>query len=765
MKSIYIINSNKKELLKELRCNNPFNNIKIYTLKELETIYPYKYNSYTLDYIMNKYNVILDIASTYLYQITHYNIDLLDTPKAIFLKELKGELIDNNLLVLNNPLINYFNNNKVYTYLPNTKEVNSYLRYINNIEFIDNTNPIYIPNIYKCNTKEEEYLFIGEQIAHLIKNNISPESIYISNLEANDYTPISFIFDTLNISLSTQNSTLLSDTSIGKDFINLINNNSIKDSIEILKNNYKEPKEQEIINNIINICNKYNKEINIKEFIINDLKAIKTKTNTIKNAITEMDYKNTFIKDNEYLFILNGNESILNKNYKDEDYLSDKEKEIINIETSSEKTLLNNKILLNKIKSIKNLTITYLDKKPISNILEEFTPKEITLNYDISNTYNIIKFGTLLDDLRKYNTESDLLHRLDNNYDIDYQTYNNKYTKIDHELFSKYLNNKLNLSYTKIDLYNKCPFSFYLKYILKVDTKEDSFNLYMGSLIHKILELDITDNNDIDNMFNDILKEKEWSYKEIFFINKLKEETKYITKELQIQKDYTNLNNVTRERQYNVILDDKTSFTGIIDKILYKDNIVSIIDYKTGSTTIKKEYMPLGYSLQLPIYLYLIKKNTSNTIGGIYLQNIIPGRINDNGADSFESQKKKALKLTGYSNKDFNILKEVDNTYQNSKLINSLKVTTKGDFYSYSKVLDNDDMNTIYNLVDKIINNVKDSIWQEDFPIKDIIIDNKDNISCKYCNYKSICHKTNKDTIYLKSDHFFLSKEDKNGLD
>ena len=89
MIKIYIVNNNseKEELLKNNTITNP---IKIYTMYELENIYTYKYDNKTIDYIMNKYNVILEVANIYLKCITNYKIEILNNDKGLFLNEVSN---------------------------------------------------------------------------------------------------------------------------------------------------------------------------------------------------------------------------------------------------------------------------------------------------------------------------------------------------------------------------------------------------------------------------------------------------------------------------------------------------------------------------------------------------------------------------------------------------------------------------------------------------------------------------------------------------
>ena len=191
---------------------------------------------------------------------------------------------------------------------------------------------------------------------------------------------------------------------------------------------------------------------------------------------------------------------------------------------------------------------------------------------------------------------------------------------------------------------------------------------------------------------------------------------------------------------------------------MYKEEegrtILAIIDYKTGSTDINLKYIPFGLSMQLPVYLYLssnIKEINNPTIGGFYLQKVLPANPVISLEKTIEKQKKENLLLNGYSNSDKDILKEVDNTYVNSNVIKSLGLKKDGDFYSYSKVLDNEQISNLINTTNQKIEEAIDSICDAKFDINPKI-DNDKNLSCQYCDYKDICFRTKKDEISITPD-------------
>ena len=192
---------------------------------------------------------------------------------------------------------------------------------------------------------------------------------------------------------------------------------------------------------------------------------------------------------------------------------------------------------------------------------------------------------------------------------------------------------------------------------------------------------------------------------------------------------------------------------GVIDKILYKEEedtiYLVVIDYKTGNTSIKIDNINYGLDMQLPIYLYLSKNlNKDNTkVVGFYLQKLL--RTNLDSKKDYDTAREELLKLEGYSVSNESYLSMFDTTYEDSKMIKSLKKGKNG-FYSYSKVLSEEEMDEIVKKTEEKIDEVINNILEGDFTINPKIIDS-DNVSCKYCEYKDICYMREKDKVYINT--------------
>ncbi len=645
------------------------------------------------------------------------------------------------------------------------------MKTITNVEIVSTDYKEYNHTIYEFNTLDEEVEYIAYKICELTSSGVDINNIKLTNVSSDYYNTIDRIFKMYNIPINIINSSIYG-TDICEFFLE-----NYKSDISITINKLKERYHSELLDIIIDICNKYafiddyNK---ILDMIIKDLKNTYIPNNNLKNKIEIIDYKTEIIND-EYIFMLSFNQENIPITYKDEDYISDIIKDNILLDLTVDKNKQELELTINKIKNIKNLIITYKLKSPFntyfpSNLINElgYTVEHSKLKKLISYSRinDKIKCGKMLDDLIKYGSINEDLNLYYNNYKIDYMKYDNTYKKVDINTLYEYMNNKLLLSYTSMNNYYKCAFRYYIANILKLDIFEESFATHLGSIFHYILEIGLDKEIDINSEIDKYIKDNniELSIKDKFFLNKLKLELPNIINIIKNHENNTNLTNKYYEKEIEVDKSNKlnTVFKGFIDKVMYKDNIYALIDYKTGNTDIDLTLVPHGLNMQLPVYLYLAKYLFPDSVfAGFYLQIILNGNYNYNPKITIEKQKEDSLKLLGFSNKDKSILEQFDQTYESSKFIKSMKIKTDGEFYNYAKVLSNDEIDKLINIVDNNINNCIKNIEEANFTINPKAIDNK-NIGCNYCKFKDICFMSHKDIINLKKyeDLSFLGGEE-----
>ena len=767
---LVIPSSIKEEVITTVTKEKPLTNIKYISLEELRRKVIFDYDEKAIFYLMNKYNIKYDVAKIYLDNIVYVKGSEIKDEKITKLLDIQKEIVDNKLNVTS--LYNEYKNKKIIVYgyhFISEFDKRMLEKLSDDINIVSILKPKYKhKNIYEFKTIKDEVEYVFEHIADLINKGIDINNIKIMGL-TNDYYGIMKRYSEIyNIPVSLPSEGSIYSTEIVNYFLENINDDSVFDNI---KNKFDNNEDNvDIINKLINICNKYvwaNNLLEVKELIIHDMKNTNIKTKELKNSVKLISFDNE-VDDDNYIFILGFNYGSIPTIYKDEEYLSDKLKLGLGLMTSTIKNKMEKEYIISKINNIKNLIITYklsnnTESYTISNLNDELKLeiiKEDNLFYVYSDKANKIKLASNIDKLVKFGVKDKDLSLLYNNYkDINYLKYSNEYKNIEKEEFTKYIKNELSLSYTSMDNYFKCGFRYYLNNILKLNPYEETFMTILGTLFHEVLSKAFTEEFDLDKEYNNFLEKQtyEFSNKELYFIKKAKEDLKFVIETIKKQYKYTSLNKAMYEEKVCVDKSGtvKVTFNGIIDKVLYEEKgnntIVCIIDYKTGNPDININNAIYGLGLQLPVYLYLSKnmeKISNVEIAGFYLQKILNKEIVKDYKHTYTSLLEDGLKLQGYSNDNTEILRELDDSYDNSNMIKSLK-TTKTGFYSYSKVINNEQIDSLINLVDKKIEEARDNILDVSFDINPKKI-GKENIGCKYCNFNDICYMEQKDIVELK---------------
>ena len=764
---------NKEYLLNEI--NHHIKNklsLKFMTKEEFLKHLFFDYNDETIIYLMNKYNFKYDIAKMYLNNLYYlsYIEKNIDNQKLKELKNIKQDLINNNKLHIDSLFQTYIQDKNIIIYdYPLDKELNfiasSYHATIVNQQYLPKTH-----HIHKFPTVNEEISYICEQIRTLIDSSIDINNIYL--ILPNDYQTITqTTFKLYNIPINLSSPNKMISYSLVKDFLkDLKQTKDITSSLQSIQDNYnlKEEETLNIYNTMINIINKIN--LNKIEDIITILEEqLKTKTITpkkLKNAINIATLNNTF-KETDYIFILGFNSNNYPNITKDIDYLPDTLKKEVGLTTSYEYNKINKTHLINKLNEINNLNLSYSTKNNQINYFKSPLEEELQmipittheLKYTYSNLYNKISLASKLDDYNSYKIKNKSLDTLYNTYpSIPYLTYDNTYHTIDKTSLYSYLHNKLYLSYSSLNNYYKCSFRYYIENILKLSSKEKTFDLYIGNLFHYILSICFQDDFDYDTSFENYINTHDpLTKKEQIFITKLKQELLYIITYIKESLDYTTFDKINCEEKISLNIEGKmnVTITGIIDKVMYKEEnnhtYLVVIDYKTGNPDINLNNTIYGINMQLPMYLYLLKEKgdlKEIEVSGFYYQKILNSELNFKEGKTKEEQKNENLKLIGYSNSNPEILERFDKTYQNSRIIKSLKLTSNG-FSKHAKLLNT---NQIDKLIDLCKNNIEASITSienADFKINPKVIKD-DYIGCKFCPYNDICYKTYADYVMLE---------------
>ena len=759
-------NSYKMAILEYATNNHLLLNAKIMSKEKFFQEYFFTYDKRALSYLVQKYQVKVSIAQMYLENLYFIEDKEYKKDKLKFLKNIKDELSGEGLLKTNVYFHDYLKNKKIlvlgYLVLEKWEQeiFNQYKTFYFKFNSLKN-----IKTVYEFSSIEEEIEYVAESIGNLISKGIPLNKIKLMNVSENYYEELERIFKIYNIPVKIPSLVNLLGLEITSQFLSYLQDNSLKDALNLINE-----EDEEIGREIIRIGEKYlnvPKDANLISLIKEDLKKASLSSFDLANYVSLIKIDD-YVSSDEHVFLMNFNASSIPSYKKDEDYITDNLKE----EVSLYKTYEYNKILkdqvMEKIKMINNLVITYkLNDSlniyyPSSLVsllnLKVMHPKRENIHY--SYLHDKLKYTTLLDNYAKYGTISEELKIYQNNIkDLDYKTYNHKFKGILNNHLKDYLKSGLTLSYSSLDNYNKCAFRYYLDNILKLNPFSETFETFIGSLFHDVLEKCLNNNSDVKEEINNYLrlKEKIPTSKEKFYLNKLEGDLKFVLDYLKEEKKYISLDKEYHEK-YIVIKKEEdipVKFVGFVDKILYKEEpsktLVAITDYKTGLVDINLNYVPYGLSLQLPIYLYLVSKSglfKNPLYAGFYLQHILDKDLKR--SDDYVTERKNSLKLRGYSNSDLSILKYLDSSLSNSAIIKGLKLKNDGNFAQTSKVLNNKEIEKLISLTEKIIDKSIKSIIAGDFPISPKKIGYEKDIGCLYCPFKDICYKDESDDVILE---------------
>ena len=731
-------NTMKRKILSQ----NILLNIKIMSMNEFLKKMTFDYDDEAILLVMQRENVNYSLAQLYLDNI-YYVDNNYDNLKLKKLVEIKKYVYDK--LIFDNLFKEYAQNKKIIIINHNLSKYEKKIFKNLNYQEIDLRCNNYNHKVYAFRYMEDEVNYVGNKICELIESGVNINKIKLYNVSSDYEKVIRRVFGFLNLKVNFKTIKPLISTIPGNYFVNHLDN--IEETIEYLKNNY----DLKIVNKIISICNKYAWSNYNKELIIEALRNNGLNDEYYDNGIEIINCLEAL--DDEYVFLLGFNEGIIPKSYKDEDYINDSIKMDF-LENTLEKNIISKNETLKNIKSIKNLYITSKEKDNnqtfyISSLINdiEYIKEERTKTY--SKLYDKIEYTKSLDNYNKYGTIKDNLGILSNTYNIPYNKYNHLYKKIS----NFHLDEKLKLSYTSFQKYNECGFKYYLDNILKINPFENTFSSMIGSLVHSVLENNLKNNIAVDEIIDKFINENELSNKELFFVSKLKDDLKKIIKIINIQKSMGDLDQALYEQ--NVVIENENyNLVGKIDKIMYKEltdkTIVCLIDYKTGTADISLKYIDYGLGMQLPIYAYLVNNTKLKNIclAGFYLQKIhleTPKKENKSLDEIYEDN----LKLVGYSNKDKDVLRLIDENYENSTVIKSMKTKTAGDFYHYAKVLNDEEIKQLVDFTKEKLKETANKINNAEFDINPKKID-KDNISCMFCKFKDICFTEDADIIKIE---------------
>ena len=373
----------------------------------------------------------------------------------------------------------------------------------------------------------------------------------------------------------------------------------------------------------------------------------------------------------------------------------------------------------------------------------------LSLKYD-SNLALIVDTGTEEDVITKNlnsKTEDDIVTEKDCNF-------NEKLYKL--LSYKKQFNVKnadfnKNMSVSKIESYNCCPFKFFCNYVLKIKELQE-YGLEavdIGTILHyvaqKFVEILIQTNyaqlteteinNYANNIFSSVLMQEK--YKNIdnssILINSLKLESEYLCKVIYYQVINSKFKPKFAEYKFeNFKLADNLFVSGIIDRIDTFGDYFNIIDYKTGNCEFDFEDVFVGKKIQIFVYAYILERLLNIKQFGCFYMPVSNKFVKDKNKQ-FEK-----YKLSGVMLENEELIKSEDirlNDNLDSDIID-VAFNKSGEISSRKKsnLLNQNQLDAMKQYAILNVINSADYIKQGLFSPNPL----QEN-DCKYCPYSSIC--------------------------
>lgn len=768
-------NENKIKLLKN---NNEITNVKFFNLDEFINEIYFTVNKNYLIYLYKKYSYNIELLSSmpmYFYYIDEFTD--IKNEKIQLLKNIKDELINNDYIMYNEHIIKYLEKKNIIFYnLENSSNLNLAIKKLNenNIKYNIVNDDIYnnILDITCYPTINEEIMSTVIRVQELLNSGVDINNIKIHTLSSNYPNMLKEYLDIFNIPNNILNKTMISSFDIVVKFLELLKINTIEETLLIISENLSGVSIN-VYNKLISILNNYDFTGNY-DIDAPIIKYLCSHTSVdyeyLENFVCETSIKS--INKDDYIFVLGFNNKEIVNIKKDTDYLSDFEKQLIGMDTSVDINNQRKEDIIKSIAKCNNAIVSYKLKTSIEECvlfdgvenLKKLTNVSINnfskIKY-INTELNKIIYKGYIDDYRKFKIYNEDIKKLENNLDISLFNFDNSFSNLNDKNIELLNEKQLNLSYTKIEKYNKCAFSYFLDYILYLKDN-DTKKMDIGNVFHKCLYYVIKTEKEnfselVDDFFIEYNEDKELSKKELLFNEIYKKEILTVLEHIDKYNKRSNFETVYLEKEIELtnFFDKNINIKGIIDKVMYFDdndiNHTMIIDYKTGNVDVNQDLIEYGINVQTLFYAFLLKESKiveDLNIVGLYKQKVLVNKQRNNANLLYKNLLKDEYKLSGITLNNLDIINKIDYDYSSDCFVKGIKVKKDGDLSKNRNLLTDNEIDENISKVVKNIEKVSNLILNGVFDINPKMNGNAD-ISCSYCTHKDICFKTKKDYISI----------------
>ncbi|MDY6063156.1 MAG: PD-(D/E)XK nuclease family protein [Erysipelotrichaceae bacterium] len=481
----------------------------------------------------------------------------------------------------------------------------------------------------------------------------------------------------------------------------------------------------------------------------------KLKNSLITKKYTEALQEGCFSDDDDdYIFILGFNDEYYPKIIRNRSFISDDEKKMLAHNTTVEDFEVAKKAIINLIHNHQRVYISYTNKiagddvhlSQIANELSMIKDNYLFSDERYSKTAHTLRLNRKLDNLRRFHEKNTVIDEL-------YSVLGDQYDSYNHQYNGHYQEKELHLSYSTLSAYNMNPFSYFVTKVLGINSLKEKFVTVIGTYLHEVMERCVGTGINYLDIKDELFNKYQFSHKECILINNLDEEILYNIDFINGYHLTNGFIDINREEKVEIELQPGVFLKGFIDKLIIKDGLFIIIDYKKYSKTASKSinYLKYGINNQLPMYIYLIHKTRPELkFGGVFLNYLLLQNSSDEDKN-YDTLKKDGLKLVGYVSSENNRLNIIDQTSSTENKYLKIRITKNGSLYKGHGFNDEEVSDILDILENRLLENIQ-AIKDGEYQIAPLYLNGKacDDYGGSY--YREISYVEPDDYNYIDEE-------------
>jgi len=752
--SIVILPSVRKDYFLKARITDPQVSFSLLTIEEAEALFDYSYDERALAYLItlgDSYDLALEKLK-FISKMKEFHDE---TFRLNELSKIRESLLFSGLLYrLPNPERNFINHHVIVSGYHDTRRINELLCELPNMAVSIQKDQKVRDSallLHEFSDVFEEMHFVLNQVAITIVSGVSPDDIYLYGL-SNEHLPLLKEFASrLGLHIAGLPGSRLTDSPLYSFFINEWESKGPLEALKQVSEAYPDANSIPLFRKLASSFQELTPSKRLKTIreMACSLEIPETSYSPSINLL-----KSSFVPSSGHVFILNFALGTFPGISKDEDYLDDREKKILSLQSSRELTEANRAELVYLLSSGLVDCLSFSHKvfgqasflSPLVDELSIPVDKENKLDFEYFQDGGKFLYSSLFDDFSSFQKDDPRLLSYLHKHGSPDRNFPYQFTPFELHNEAK----KLKHSYSSIDKFYSCPFKYYLTKILGLEDFTPSFEARAGTIFHEILSNCHNVNFDFEEAFKEAKSREElngpFSPKEEVYLDIKAKQVKAALELILEHEANMETPSFASEMKFNLSIPSHPliSLIGSIDKVICTGSegyYLTLVDYKSSLKQVfRKKGLDDGKSLQLPFYAYAasLDPNFQNkSLLGLFISPFfLPSNFPPKNVP-LEKYFEDSFKLNGIWKHDEEGLASLDSGYASSRFIYSLKTTNAGLGECYGRCLPEADFQELLEIAKEKIIEADERIRKGDFPIAPLI--NQSNDSCQFCSFRDVC--------------------------